>query len=325
MNARREEGFALITALWALALVGALAGAYLSESRHVVRVSENRNALLKARQASLGGLARAHNALERLHALSLEGATALDVASQARLTAVWNHLQPAFAEIATGCLGDACYRVEVRDLGTLLNVNLLSESQLRRFFLALGIDYREADIAAQSIADWIDADDLHRVRGAERGYYLALPMPYEPRNAAITDLSELQRVRGLDGRLYDLAIRYLSVEGDGSVNLNAAPEPVLVALPGLGPEALRVIIDSRRRGVVITSLLELARRLSPNARELLESNMSELMRRTIFEPQQIEVLSTGRFADSGVRVAFRSIYVRSGDRVARLKRVRCLP
>ena len=325
MRDRREAGFALIAALWGLVLVGALAGAYLGESRHVVRVSENRNAELKARHTALAGLERAHNALERLHVLSLDAATRLDAVSQAHLTSVWNDLHRAFEEIARDCLRDACYDFEVRDLGTALNVNLASESQFRRLFLALDVDYREADIAAQSIADWIDADDLHRARGAEREYYLALPFPYEPRNGPITDLAELRRVRGLSGELYDLAASHLSVEGDGRINLNAAPEPVLAAVPGLGPEAVRVVLDTRRRGVLFSNVFELALRLGPDAQARLQDRMSEFMQVAVFLPRQIEVTATGWSGDRGVAAEFRAVYIRSGERVALLKRSRWYP
>jgi len=325
MRNGREAGFALIAVLWGLVLVGALAAAYLGESRHVVRVSENRNAELRARHTALAGLERAHNALERLHVLSLNAATRLDPVSQAHLTSVWNDLDRAFEEIARDCLRDACYEFRVRDVGTALNVNLASESQLRHLFLALDVDYREADIAAQSIADWIDADDVHRARGAEREYYLGLPFSYEPRNGPITDLSELRRVRGLSGQLYDLAAPHLSVEGDGRINLNAAPEPVLAAVPGLGPEALRVVLDGRRRGVLLSNVFELSVRLGPDAQARLQDRVSEFMQVAVFLPRQIEVISTGRSAGRGIATEIRAVYVRSGERVALLKRSRSYP
>lgn len=322
MRSRREAGFALIAALWALVLVGTVAAAYLMEARHVVRVSENRNAELRARLAALSGLERAHNVLERLHLLSLDAVPMLDLESQARLTRVWNNLGDAFEESATECVADACFELTVRDLGAVLNVNAASEERLRRFFVVLGVDYRKADVAAQSIADWIDVDDLHRARGAERDYYAALPFPHQPRNGPIDDVSELQDVRGMEGELFDLSFPLLTTEGDGKVNLNAAPEPVLATLPGVGREALSVILDARRRGIIFSNAFELSLRLSPQARGWLQEQMSEFMQIVVFEPRQIEVTSTGRSGDSGVRVAFKALYVRSGERVALVKRTR---
>lgn len=325
MRLKRQDGFALIAALWAMLLVGALAAAYLGEARHVVRVSANRTDLLRARYAALAGLERAENALERLQALSLDGFSRLDVASQARLAGLWNDLEASFGEISRGCLEGGCYDATVRDLGAALNVNLATEAQLRRFFVALGIDLRDADIAAQSIADWIDEDDLHRGRGAEAGYYRALPIPYEPRNGPIRDLSELRRVRGVDEGIFALAAPHLSVEGSGRVNVNSAPGPVLASLPGFGPEVLRVLADARRRGASFAGLPQLALRLSPAARSGLQANMAALVRLTVFEPERIEVMSTGRTLEGGIRVTLRGVYVRAGERMALLRQVRVEP
>lgn len=322
MTKTGERGFALIAVLWTLVIVGALAGVYLAESRHVVRVSANRNAELQARYAALAGIERTHNVLERLHALSRARATELDLVSRSRLTFVWNHLDSTFAEIAGDCLGSACYEVEVRDLGKALNVNRATESQLREFFRALGAEYRRADIAAQSIADWIDSDDLHRARGAEDDYYVRLRFPYRPRNGSINDLTELRRVRGMDEQLFRQAAQYLSVDGDGRINLNAAPEAVLAALPGGSEEIRRVILSARQRGVVFSNLFELSARLSPSGQEGLEQNYREFSRLVSFAPRRIEVMSEGRYASSPVRVAIRATYVRVGDRVTQMRRTR---
>ena len=317
---KSERGFALLASLWALVFVGAVAGAYLAESSHVARITRNRNAELQARQAAQAGLERAHNALERLQILRFDPAITLNVESGPRLTRVWNDLEAALAEISRDCLGDACYELEIRDLGTTLNVNTASEAQLRNLFLAVGADYRRADVAAQSIADWTDGDDLHRARGAERSYYLAIPIPYEPRNGPITDLSELTRVRGIDRWLSDAAFPFLTVEGSGRININAAPEPVLAALPGLGTQAIQVILDARRRGVVFSNVFELSLHLGATARAQLREGFRELLSLAVLEPVEIEVTSTGLY--SPLRVPIRAIYVREGERVTQLKRSR---
>jgi general secretion pathway protein K len=322
MSKRSEDGFALVAALWALVLVGTVAVSYLGESRQVVRVNDHRNTELRARYAALAGLERAQNVLERLEALSRDAVTQLDPESLSRLIAVWNNLESAFAELRSGCLDTGCYELRVRDLGTALNVNLADEGQLRRFFVVLGIDAREADIAAQSIADWIDVDDAHRGRGAEREYYMALPFPYAPRNGPIVDLWELRRVRGVTNGLLDRAKPHLAVDGAGKINVNAAPKAVLAALPGVGEEALNVVLDARSRGIVFANAFELTQLLTPQARSALQEEMSRFMRLAEFEPRELEIQSTGHSADSSVRVTYRAIYVRVGGRTAQVKRVR---
>lgn len=320
-----DRGFALLTALWALVLVGALAGAYLAASRDTVLVSDNRNAELHATLAARAGLERAHNALERLQVLGTEMSARLDPAERVRLARVWNHLDSSFAAVANGCLGDACYDVRVRDLGALLNVNLASEAQLRSLFLAAGADYRRADVAAQSIADWIDADDLHRGRGAERPYYVSIGSAYLPRNAPVPDVRELAAVRAVDGEILEAALAYLTVEGKGRVNLNAAPEPVLAALPGFGPEVVHAVMEARRRGTPLANVFEVSLLLGPYARSRLQEHFAELASLAAFEPEEIEVTSSGRRSAHPISVTLRAVYVRSGTRVAQVKRWRVAP
>ncbi|MGH7544999.1 MAG: general secretion pathway protein GspK [Gemmatimonadota bacterium] len=320
-----DRGFALLTALWALVLVGALAGAYLAASRDVVLVSDNRNAEFQATLAARAGLEQVHNAMERLQTLGTETSARLDPTERARLARVWNHLDSSFAGIARGCLDDACYEAEVRDLGTLLNVNLASEAQLRSLFLAAGADYRRADVAAQSIADWIDADDLHRARGAERAYYVSIGSAHPPRNAPIADVRELARVRAVDGEILESALAYLTVEGRGRVNLNAAPQPVLAALPGFGPEIVQAVMEARRRGTIFANLFEVSLLLGPYARARLQEHFAELASLAAFEPEEIQAMSSGRRSEHPIRVTLRAVYVRSGARVAQVKRWRLEP
>lgn len=53
------------------------------------------------------------------------------------------------------------------------------------------------DEAADSILDWIDADDQSRQFGAEADYYQRLDQPYSPRNALPDTLEELLFVKGV--------------------------------------------------------------------------------------------------------------------------------
>jgi type II secretory pathway component PulK len=50
---------------------------------------------------------------------------------------------------------------------------------------------------ADSILDWIDADDQTRDSGAESDYYSTLQPPYKPKNGPLTTIDELLLVRGV--------------------------------------------------------------------------------------------------------------------------------
>jgi general secretion pathway protein K len=295
---RRSAGFALIAVLWALVLVGGIAGIFLAESRHLLRASDNRNAELRARQAALAGLARAQNGMERLQAWTLDPATQRDARSRARTLAAWNHLDSVFAAVAQECLGTGCVAFRVRDAGSRVNVNRVGEQQLESFFRALGIEQEQARVAAASIAE---------------------------RNGPLASLEQLRRIPGVDAALFARAAPYLTVEGEGTINLNTAPLPVLAALPGMSLEMAQVITDARADGVIFTSLFDVWRRFSADARARLPEHSAELLRVASFEPQMIEVTSVGSAPGSPIRVAARAVYRRVGERVVEIKRSRPEP
>ncbi|MEO1130202.1 MAG: hypothetical protein AAFX05_10925 [Planctomycetota bacterium] len=81
-------------------------------------------------------------------------------------------------------------RLGVADAHVKVNVNLMSFDDLMEL---VGM----TEDTAAAILDWIDEDDLVRDLGAEDGYYLQLPSPYEPRNGFIRSLLELELVAGV--------------------------------------------------------------------------------------------------------------------------------
>ncbi len=84
------------------------------------------------------------------------------------------------------------------NLGNLINLDRLQPQGGR---LALMNLPGMTEVAADSIMDWIDADDLPREFGAESEFYRELPNPYWPRNSLPTTLDELLLVRGVQRAL----------------------------------------------------------------------------------------------------------------------------
>lgn len=166
---------------------------------------------------------------------------------------------------------------EVEDEAGKLNVNLVDPVVLRSLFETYyGFDI-EADSLAQYIVDWTDEDDEGL---AERDYYESLSPSYAPRNGVFPYLEELLLVRGVTPELYREGVaeagsddaqdgledsggagdagprgltHLLTVEGDGSLNVNTAPRQVLEAVFRTMTdvaEAARLArqLDERRRG-----------------------------------------------------------------------------
>jgi general secretion pathway protein K len=149
-------------------------------------------------------------------------------------------------------LGDGSYTVSVIDESGKLDINRVSDILLKNLLMNSGIEEQEADIIVDSILDWRDQDDLHRLHGAEDDYYSSLPNPYEAKDNKFDTLEELLLVRGMTPEiLYGTGertgiINFLTVHSNtDKVNINAAPKEVLMAIPGMSSEFADSIIEIR--------------------------------------------------------------------------------
>jgi hypothetical protein len=128
-----------------------------------------------------------------------------------------------------------------------ININLAQLGVLKRLFqAAAGLDEMEAQEVAASIIDWRDADsDLSSIQGgAENSYYRNLSFPYSAKNSEFEVLEELLLVKGISEEVYAKVKGYLTVFGEGQVNVNTCSLPVLLAL-GLDPSTADKVLEFR--------------------------------------------------------------------------------
>lgn len=98
----------------------------------------------------------------------------------------------------------------------------------------LGVE--EIEDILDSITDWLDPDDEITRFGAESSYYLSLEKPYTCRNGPMQSVEELRLVKGITTELFygtedtPGIRRFLTVHGDGKVNINTAHPVVLWSL-----------------------------------------------------------------------------------------------
>jgi len=103
-------------------------------------------------------------------------------------------------KIADQKIGPLQVQMTVSSEKERLDLNQVDEETLFSFLLGIGISERRARIMAESLLDWRDEDDFHRLDGAERDFYLSLG--YEPRNGPLKCFSEPVLIRGFDPYLY---------------------------------------------------------------------------------------------------------------------------
>jgi general secretion pathway protein K len=120
------------------------------------------------------------------------------------------------------------------------------------------------DLAAlvENLIDWVDADEVRQSGGPEDELYQKRVPPYRAANRPLLSVDELRGVEGFDGRLVEALRPYVSVfplTGGGGVNLNTAPDWVLVQLQrgtdvsGMRPieeEDVRRVLEARAEGIL---------------------------------------------------------------------------
>jgi general secretion pathway protein K len=210
--------------------------------------------------------------------------------------------------------GDARFSLFVRDAATVVNLNAATEEMLRNFFSqGLELDFAQADRLTQAVLDWRDSDDIPRVNGAERDQYLRAGAAVLPPNRGFPDVDELRHVLGMTPEIFAEALPYLSLRGSGRVNVNAAPEPVLLALPGMSRAAAQELLRMRDAGIFPTSTQELLRALPAAVSRPIQAAQQAFNSRVSFRTDEVEIISDGHVEGSAVESRVRLTVIRSND------------
>jgi general secretion pathway protein K len=150
--------------------------------------------------------------------------------------------------------GSGHFSYHLSDEEARLNLNTSPPTRVDGLLKALRVDKFDRDVIVDSLQDWRDANEEHRLNGAESDdYYLKLPVPYRSRNANLEAVSELRQVRGVTPALFHgtAGTRGLAdlvtVKTPGAVNINTVSPVVLRAL-GFGDAEISEILQSRRNG-----------------------------------------------------------------------------
>ena len=164
-----------------------------------------------------------------------------------------------------------------------ININKIDLAVLERLFIiGVGLDQIEAQELAASIIDWRDSDsELSIPSGSAEGqYYRNLEYPYEVKNAEFEVPDELLLVKGMTQDIFEKTKNYITIYGDGRVNINTAPKIVLLAL-GLSEDIVAKILFLRygQDGIMGTSddnILEDSSDIMPKLRQSYGLNDAEV-------------------------------------------------
>jgi hypothetical protein len=127
-----------------------------------------------------------------------------------------------------------------------LNINTATESDLvNLFMLCCNMGEDSASDLAECILDWRDQDMAARPGGAEDFYYKGLRPAYECKDAELEVLEELLYVKGMNAAIFSMIRPYITVFGEGSVNINTVSRPVLLAM-GLSADLTDKVFKFRK-------------------------------------------------------------------------------
>ncbi|MDB9822803.1 general secretion pathway protein GspK [Deltaproteobacteria bacterium] len=100
----------------------------------------------------------------------------------------------------------------------------------------INVEMDEAEDILDAVKDWIDEDNEVTRFGAEDSFYQTLESPYYCRNGTLESLDELLLIKGITSELFygtednPGISSYLTIYGDGRVNINTADSLVLKSL-----------------------------------------------------------------------------------------------
>ncbi len=282
----------IVLVVWIIVMLLALVGEFSYSMRTELKITRNFKQEAIAYQLALAGVERAK--MELLQAQEMKYVYLND---DNVLILNEEDEEP----VREGELGEGRFYYTITDEEGKLNINTASPAELRYIFLYAGADVEDIDTIVDSIQDWRDGNNLHRLNGAEEDYYRSLDPPYSSKDGPFSTVEELILVKGItkevlfgrideDGERIPGVLEYLTVFSSGGININTAPEPVLEAV--LGPVEATNIITQRESGPI----------QGGRGRLKVSSNT-------------FSVISTGESADGSIKRTIKVIMRKYGDRI----------
>lgn len=260
-------GFALVAALWLLVAIAGVAAALQAVAVAARRSAINSQQAAELHWAGRGAIAHTLARLDRELAQAGRG----DGAGRAL---------PAPARYV---IGGREARVQVADPRARVNVNRAPPSQLARLLTALGVEAGAAARLAAAIVAWRDTAAVAPPPFGDA--------PFAPLGRAFGEVDEVAMVPGMTPSVYRLAAPYLTVYGDGRVNVNLAPAAVLRSLPGVDAATAARIV-THRAGASFHNAFELVAALGTGARDRIQRQFGTFVDMTAYVPRDLLVTAT---------------------------------
>jgi DNA uptake protein ComE-like DNA-binding protein len=187
-------------------------------------------------------------------------------------------------------VGDTLVRLQ--DNRGLLNLNQTNDDRLMRFLGIMGIPAEQRSHLIDTLRDYLDADKLEHLNGAEEPQYLARQLP-PPTNDNLTTPWEVRRIIGWRDapQLWQNSrfIELTTTSTMGGLNPNTAPVEVLATLPGMTEQlAITMVLERQQAPIMHTGQLAA---MAGIAEQLLEMQIMVLPSNSLRVTQSVPGLS----------------------------------
>ncbi len=237
----RREGAALMVALWTVLLLSLLIGSLAYEMRVEAQLTSYARKRLRAQAAALGGVEYAKFMLAKSFETSAFEETDEEKESFRIMT---KNLERGIGVQSLDVqMGESKAVVSILPESGRRNVNLLQDEDWEELLDQSGVPEELWAELIDCFMDWVDADELHRLNGAEADDPFYKERGYEPKNAPLDMVAELRMVKGFTAEIVDGGpsadprgeplrgiAHLLTTFGDGKVNINTASREVLMTL-----------------------------------------------------------------------------------------------
>lgn len=210
MRSDRRRGVVLVTVLWLIALLSALAMATSVSFRGFADIVALDRRRVQAEALLTGGLEAAVDKIYNLKNISLQGVE------------------------TTISLSTGSVRIRLYDEGGRIDIGKAPAEVLAALFRSVGAPPRQADAIALSIIEW------RRPIGAKgRDEKTNMDQPF-------TDIRQLAQVPGVTPEWVNAIAPFSTVFGSETLNPITAPEAVVAALPGVDANRIPAFMQMRQ-------------------------------------------------------------------------------
>jgi general secretion pathway protein K len=275
MSHKHNKGVALLLVIWVLALLSVIVGEFCHAMKTEVNITRNFKEQTQAFYIARAGLLKAVSGLITLETTppkTTDTKLFSDEDNEDSDTVKWR----INIDIEDIPFEPGVFSVNIGNEAGKVNINKAGQNLLKMMLNGFDLDDQDKAVIVDSILDWRDENDFHRLNGAENNYYQSLAEPYECKNDFFDSVEELLLVKGVTeeifyGGLEDLVTVYID-EFDGEpkrrarksefnynqININYAPEQVLLALPQMTGELVQELVAFRKeKDLTMPDILEI--------------------------------------------------------------------